>query len=336
MPKRRLAAQPGPMLPGLTLYSAATRADELLRERERLLREVNKKKQQLDRARAAAERAQDDRAARMEPLVARHDSLIEQLESLFDELLAEGRLAARARKAVERVRSSLELQGILPFSKDPDEPDFEDEDFDQEELEEYERERGFDPEMPRDSQPSSGPREVPSARQPGADSRTLREIFRALVRAVHPDHAREESERVRRTEVMKEVTRAFEQGDLARLIELERAWQSERVLAGEGDSERRCRELERINAELASQSKQLASALKVAKRELKGPLGQLDELFEQATGELDHIATICEFVKLFRDGKISLAAFARGPGAPSNQEEAAQAPTPPRKRRRRR
>lgn len=325
------------MLPGLTLHSAATRADALLRERERLLREVNKKKQQLERARAAAERAQDDRASRMEPLVARHDTLIEELETLFDELLADGRLAARARKAVERVRSSLELQGILPFSRDPDEPDFEDEDLD-EELEELEREGEHDDDAgsPHDSQPSSGRREVPSARQPGADSRTLREIFRALVRAVHPDHAREESERARRTEVMKEVTRAFEQGDLARLIELERAWKSERVLAGEGDPERRCRELERINAELAGQAKQLANALKMAKRELKGPLGQLDELFEQATGELDHIATICDFVKLFRDGKISLAAFARGPGAPSNEERAPEAPTPPRKRQRRR
>lgn len=322
------------MLPGLTLHSAATRAEALLRERVRLLREVTKKKQQLEQAHAASERAHDARASKMEPLIARHESLVADLTKLFDELLGGGRLAARARKAVEQVRRALEEQGILPPRDEDDDLDGFDPEEEEREIDAFIREQEGDESDERpfpDVEPSSGPRDVPSARRPEGESRTLRDIFRALVRAVHPDHAREEAERVRRTEVMKQVTQAFEQGDLARLIELERAWKSERVLAGEGDAEQRCRELERINRELWNQSKQLASAIRAAKRELTGPFAQLDELFEQASTELDDIAAICEFVKQFRDGRISLAAFSRGPLNPSSEPEA---PRPKRRRKR--
>jgi hypothetical protein len=269
----------------------------------------------------------------MEPLIARHDALVAELTQLFDELLSGGRLAARARHAVHDVRQALEEQGILPPDLDGYDPEEEEREIEELIRQEEEAEQHEDFEMPfPDVEPSSGPREVPSARKPGGESRTLRDIFRALVRAVHPDHAREESERVRRTEVMKEVTRAFEQGDLARLIELERAWKSERVLAGEGDAEQRCRELERINAELAAQAKQLTNALRNAKRELKGTSGGLDELFADASSELDGIAKICEFVKRFRDGQISLTEFRRGPSGGNDDRE----PPQPKRRRRKR
>ncbi|HXK17794.1 MAG TPA: J domain-containing protein, partial [Polyangiaceae bacterium] len=80
--------------------------------------------------------------------------------------------------------------------------------------------------------------------------RSLRDIFRNLARAVHPDRAGHDGERARRTEVMKEVTRAYEEGDLARLIEIESTWHGQQAPTEAGDSEARCRELERINREL--------------------------------------------------------------------------------------
>ena len=49
---------------------------------------------------------------------------------------------------------------------------------------------------------------------------------------------------------MKEVTRAYEEGDLARLIEIESTWHGQQAPTEAGDSEARCRELERINREL--------------------------------------------------------------------------------------
>ena len=56
---------------------------------------------------------------------------------------------------------------------------------------------------------------------------------------------------------MKEATRAYEEGDLARLIELESAWHSAAGTAGEGDPEARGCELERINRELLDQVRRL-------------------------------------------------------------------------------
>ena len=113
---------------------------------------------------------------------------------------------------------------------------------------------------------------------------------------------------------MKEVTRAYEQGDLARLIELESAWQNDQALNGGGDSEARCRELSRINRELLNQVRQFTRELRDVKRDAReAVMGPLDEVLEQASRELDDFAKVCDFVRRFRDGKSTLAEFSRGP-----------------------
>ena len=85
-------------------------------------------------------------------------------------------------------------------------------------------------------------------------------------------------------------------------------------MAGEGDAEARCRELERINRELLNQVRQLTRELRDVKQGAReSSFGPLDRMVEQAGRELDDFASICEFVRKFRDGKSSLAEFARGP-----------------------
>ncbi len=319
MARREASNRAQTELPGLALHAMAARAEELLKERARLLRDVNKKKQQVEQARAAAERELQATLRKMAPLVERHRALVGELTLLFDELLAEGRLSASARKKVGKVRSSLELSGFLSpiadleedeasyAAHDPHDP------WGEDERDEPWSEPAGAGGAPRAAEDHSV-REVASARQPGQERRTLRDIFRSLARAVHPDQARQEPDRERRTEVMKEVTRAYEAGDLARLIELESAWQSERVLTGDGDPELRCRELERINRELLNQVRQLTRELRDVKRAARdASFGPIDQMVEQATRELNEFAAICEFVCKFRDGKIKLAEFVRGP-----------------------
>ena len=65
-----------------------------------------------------------------------------------------------------------------------------------------------------------------SARRPddGAIGQSVRGVFRKLAEALHPDKVQAEEEKRWRTEVMKEITRAYQDGDLARLLELERTW----------------------------------------------------------------------------------------------------------------
>ena len=52
-------------------------------------------------------------------------------------------------------------------------------------------------------------------------SKALQEVYRQLVRALHPDHERDPVERERKTALMQEVNVAYEKRDLLRLLELQ-------------------------------------------------------------------------------------------------------------------
>lgn len=301
---------------GLALHEAAARAQLLLRERARLLREVQKKKLLLTQAREKSAFDSREAVTRISPLMQRHRQLIRELTATFAELLSEGRLAARARKQVEKLRRSLELRGVLPpldGCEDDDEPNGDDA-FDEQHNHDQERARraprsGEQRQRQRQSQSTTHEPQVESAKQVGQTRRSLRELFRNLARAIHPDQARHEADRLQRTELMKELTRAYEDGDLARLIELEAAWQGEQALAETGDAVARCHELERSNRELLKQVRQLTRELRDAKREAREQSRGLPphELIERASFELDALAALCSWLERFRDGKMTLS-----------------------------
>ncbi len=285
------------------------------------MREVQKKQRQLEQVGQQGREAADQAVARMAPIVVRQAALAQQLAALFEELLQNPRLSVRARRQVERLRRSLEQQGLLEprFDTSPDEDD---------EANEEREGAPFGRRPPEDEQWQQPPRssgkhttsggaapEVAGAKQAGQQRRSLRDIFRSLARAIHPDRARQDDERARRTEVMKQVTRAYEDGDLARLVELESAWQGEQALSDSGDPELRCQELERLNRELLKQLREVTRQLRDAKRELSeiSLTYPSAELVELATLELDDVEGICELLRRVRDGKISISDLMDGP-----------------------
>ncbi|HKY35338.1 MAG TPA: J domain-containing protein [Polyangiaceae bacterium] len=333
--------------PGLELHHAPARVQVLLRERARLVREAQKKKLQLEQLTVRISREGQELAANMAPLVERHRSLVAGLAALFVELLASSRLSKRARTQVTQIRRSLEVRGLLspiddwaaehPADGEIDDPWIDDPWDPRSGASDPSRFGGRpDREQRRHQQPperGSGPdthihdasaAEVAGARQVGQEKRSLRDIFRNLARAIHPDKARHEAERAQRTEVMKQVTQAYEDGDLARLIELESAWQGEVVDTGSGDLEARCRELGRINRELLSQVRQLTREIRDIKREAQEIFqgASASEVVAGATQELDEVQSIYESLRQFRDCQITLAELRRrtSPASPSREE----------------
>ncbi len=66
-------------------------------------------------------------------------------------------------------------------------------------------------------------------------SESLKRLYRAAAKSVHPDLATDEEERTRRTSLMIEVNRAYEEGDEARLQAIIREWEtSPEAVKGEG------------------------------------------------------------------------------------------------------
>lgn len=72
------------------------------------------------------------------------------------------------------------------------------------------------PEPPQDEDLSQPPKFTPS--------QELKEIYRNLVKAAHPDLAKDEDERLKRTEFMTRVNQAYQNGDEATLIALSDEW----------------------------------------------------------------------------------------------------------------
>jgi exonuclease VII small subunit len=126
---------------------------------------------------------------------------------------------------------------------------------------------------------------------------------------------------------MKEVTRAYEEGNLARLLEIEQLWLSGgKVRSGQSDDATRCSELERIVSELKAQMQALEGALRdlrkasplaqmfgLRRASAAAQLEQLEALVVAATEELEPIRRLRDFVQAFSGRKISLAEFLRGP-----------------------
>ena len=105
-------------------------------------------------------------------------------------------------------------------------------------------------------------------------SKAARSIYTDLVKAFHPDRERDETERVRKTEIMKKVTQAYEEDDLFELlrlkIELQGADIESLTMADE--------QLKYYNKILKEQVRELEESLWQLRMQGSGPMGGGDLL----------------------------------------------------------
>jgi hypothetical protein len=248
--------------------------------------------------------------SQVQPLLTECDQLSLAIHALFRELLADGRLPKRSRRQVQQVYETLrESLGAVSHEGG------------REQAHESEREPGADRFEPASN--SAG----------GASSKaSARDVFRRLALALHPDRASNEEERRQRTEVMKGLSQAYEAGDLAALLEAEQRW-----LAGAAEPasdaafDAQCGALERAVSELKEQLGRLRAEVKELKRSPEFAMAQAmkrrargasEDVVAQAVEEVEadtqQLRELLSFVTAFRDKKISLAEFLRGPPSVQN------------------
>jgi hypothetical protein len=305
----------------MQLREPAARVIALMRERERLLVKITRKKQSLDKQVAWIEelqvhlaRAQDG----MRPLMEQGQKVEQEVHQLFAALLTKGRLKRKEQRLVRGLYDELQRGGVLP-----PEPDAVDEDVPDWHHDDPEPCSWGGPHPPPGSPDWFAAAKRPAAK--GASS--LRDIFRRLAVAIHPDRSQTDEDRDHRTEAMKEVTRAYQDGDLARLLELENAWLAEdkAPVAGHDETERRCANLERTNRELKRQFRELEresrelkhSVPVLAAEELglrgKNSAARVEGLLAEMQSSLDRLHRLRDFVRSFVEGRITFDAFLRGP-----------------------
>jgi hypothetical protein len=289
------------------------------REHERLLNEIRKKKLARDACECSARDAARALDARLGPLREALCSAVAEVQAIFASLLGpESRLSRRDKVRVRRAYGQL-----LPIRDFPDDGQAEREPC-----------RGSTSGKRGADEPDAG-YSAPKPKDSGPC--LLRSLFRKLALALHPDKVQDPTERATLTSVMKEVTRAYELGDVARLVELERSWLAARVpCEPEQDLERSTQAMLQANQELRCQLRALSAELKSLRDAMALTLGPQrgvrgrgaeaaqDWMLSELERELTEMKVLRDFARAFLNGDVSLEEFLLGPPSPLDELDRAE------------
>ncbi len=299
----------------------ANRLQQLRREHERLLKDIAKKKALFASTLNAARDAEMALEMRMAPLRDGISQATREIREIFD--FFTGPKSPLTAKNAAKVRKL--YRQLMPPE---DQATFEDEDFEEDpdhDPDDAEHESNRREARTRREAPDHKKRDIATATKPHeASDSLLRTLFRKLAVALHPDKVQKVSQKDERTRIMKEVTRAYETSDLAKLLELDRIWLGGSPTSTDPEFATRIEDsLDTSNRDLRKQLRTLTEELKDLKRSVPGmirvpgrrgpPVSEADLVVSDMTRAFGLLSQIREFAVRFKQGSIPLATFLRGP-----------------------
>jgi hypothetical protein len=308
----------------LVVREIPARLKALMAEQDKWLARATKKRAQLASLVADGRDAQSRIAVEVTSLLETTNRLSEDIPRLFDALASDPKRSRRERKEIALLRKGLELGILSEVSNFFDEaPPWVTASY----PSRGKRSPGSrsarasaTPDTAGSHPPSGAPGETadasPSfvapaeARPGGRDHGALRTLFRRLAEALHPDKVQDENDRASRTEIMKRVTAAYQAGDFASLVEIERSHGAPRSFAADADEDEQARALVGAIEVLRNQVRALDKELRAARAMNPKSIGH--ELGDLRQG-VEELQTLHDFVVSFRDGKITFDAFCAGP-----------------------
>lgn len=313
----------------------------LQKQESRLLRRIAQRQAEVAESEALVRQVLEASGARIQPLYDQMQQLLAEIRELLLALLLAPRFSRQKRALVHDL--FVGVFGELPTFDEPETDDAAEAqaaaDFRAERAAETESEDADAPDEPHEAREADDVQEQEASGQDAVVTRPvdaregsgeLRSLFRKLAAANHPDHTTDDRERVRRTHAMKELTLAYEAGDLAALLRLQAAERrgdgidrrradSERLAelrANVRDLKRQLVVLETRLSELGDEQAELPSF----RRTRTGEILVTDPFELELQGEVTKLTGLRDFVQGFRDGKVSLKAFkarVEGPGPAS-------------------
>ncbi len=301
--------------------STGNRLQQLRREHERLLKDIGKQKALFATTLSAARDAEMALEMRMAPLRDGISQATREVREIFD--FFTGPKSPLSAKNAAKVRKL--YRQLMPPE---DRATFEDEDFEEDadhDPDDAEHEHNRREARTRGEDPEHKKRDIATATKPDeASDSLLRTLFRKLAVALHPDKVQKVSQKDERTRIMKEVTRAYETSDLAKLLELERVWLADSRTSTDPEFATRVEDsLDTSNRDLRKQLRTLTAELKELKRSVPGmirvpgrrgpPVSEADIVVSDMTRAFGLLSQIREFAVRFKQGSIPLGTFLRGP-----------------------
>jgi hypothetical protein len=307
---------------GLGVSDLRLRLIGLEETNEKLLKHISRKRKEVDKFMATIQDIQQKMMADVSPIMMKMQETDGDIHRIFQKIFATRKMGKQTVRMVKEIYMLLQASNTITFN--PNSLDLDEEEreafnsfVDEEDDEEPEDFRGFGKCQPEEGHARQNDRE---------ETRQLRQTFLRLATVFHPDKV-DEIQREEYAEIMKEVNLAYQRGDLARLLAIEKQYELGVTIdrSNADDLTLRCQQLERENQLLQEQKLALNSELRQMKSSTAGlGLGEyqqlkkmgihpIDSMVQQAQDELAAVINLRDFVQSFLDKKITVAEFSRGP-----------------------
>jgi predicted nuclease with TOPRIM domain len=305
---------------GLAISDLRIRLDFLERDNEKLLKQIEKKRTELNNLQDRIREIGTEVAQRSAPILQQLLELDRKIHAVFTEIFAGKKLGKQTRKNIEKIYYTLQISGLISpnnnHSQTSDEPE------DLEDGDDWDAEDFFGR-----HQQSRSDSEQESTQIDRDELKKIRQIFLRLADVFHPDKTLDDANRDYHTEVMKEINQAYQSGDLAKLLAIEKQHQMGELIDrdNEDDLTRRCARIEQENEFLNSQFTNLKAELRLTKNTPEGSIvaeykkltksgiDPIGEMVAQTESQIEVIAEVHKFVADFRDKKMTIKDFMKGP-----------------------
>ena len=302
----------------------------LEKEHQSLLKQIKKKRTELNNFVEKMRSLATEVFHRVSPNMKTMAELDAEIHALFAEILNTRKMGKQTQKNIQSLYRSLQMGGIIsykPIEEEDDDDDELDELFeDNDSQENHQRRRQFW-EAEQDS-------ESPTVARTD-ESRKIRQTFLRLAEIFHPDKVKDNETQMTHTEIMKEINKAYQDGDLARLLEIERKYEVGETIDNnsEDDLSRRCKNIEQHNQILKNQYEKLKQELRLAKNTPEGSMVAdykkaakqgidcIELMLETIQSQTKIVAEIRDFVQDFKDKKITIKEFLAGPESLRSMKE---------------
>ncbi|MBD2776120.1 J domain-containing protein [Iningainema tapete] len=317
--------QPSTTPKPLALSSLHIRLDVLEKEHQKILKQIKRKRTELNNFVEQMRSIATELFCKSSPGVQKMGEIDQEIHALFDEILTKRKFGKQTRKNVEAVYRNLQLAGIISRRINKKEEDIQPETN----FESFEQEDDFSEQNHQTRQEVEFP-----SRNSTDESKRIRQAFLRLAEIFHPDKVTDSEKQMHHTEVMKEINKAYQDGDLARLLEIEQQHQAGEIISydSEDDLTRKCTRLEKDNEFLKMQYENLKRELRQVKSSPEGKMVSdyrkaaredidvIGQMLAQVESEIKIISQVRDFVKDFREQKISVKEFLTGPPILSHQQ----------------
>jgi hypothetical protein len=325
MPRKKTLASP-PQPATLALSDLHIYLDSLEKEHQSLLKQIKKKRTELNNFVEQMRSLATEMFHRISPSFVKIAEIDQEIHALFKEIFASRKFGKQTQEKVEKLYFNLQASGIITKKIQIEEDDTElDEMFENFKSDDdnfqSENTHGY-------QQRQVGREEVSSVSKPKTDeSRRIRQTFLKLAEIFHPDKVTDAETQMSHTEIMKEINKAYQEGDLARLLEIEKKYELGEAIDknSESDLSRKCRIIEQQNEILKTQYENLKRELRLAKNTPEGAMVSdyrkaakqnidgIGLMLKAVESQVKIIAGIRDFVQDFKDKKITIKEFLAGP-----------------------